>query len=75
MPLIESASFNKGRHEIYKGVAGNLVAYGCKVSFEKGYDGVVSFVAKSELIEHYHQTLEAKILVVETECLLTPEKH
>jgi hypothetical protein len=61
MPLIESASFNKGRHKLYKGVAGNLVAYGCKVSFEKGYDGVISFVAKSQLIEHYHQTLGAKI--------------
>jgi len=61
MPLIESAKFNRGRHKLYKGVAGNLVAYGCKVSFEKGYDGVVSFIAKSQLIEHYHLTLGAKI--------------
>jgi hypothetical protein len=38
MPLIESARFSKGRHKLYKGVAGNLVAYGCKISFEKGYD-------------------------------------
>ncbi len=60
MPLIESASFNQGIYKLYKGVAGNLVAYGSKVSFEKGYDGVVSFVAKSELIEHYHLTLGAK---------------
>lgn len=56
MPLIESAGFNKGKHKLYKGVAGNLVAYGCKISFEKGYDGVVSFIAKTQLIEHYHQT-------------------
>ncbi len=61
MPLIESANFNKGRNKLYKGVAGNLVAYGCKISFEKRYDGVVSFVAKSQLIEHYQQTLGAKI--------------
>ena len=47
MPLIESAKFNKGRQKLYKGVAGNLVALGCKVSFEKGYDGIVSFIAKS----------------------------
>ncbi len=60
MPLIESAKFNKGRHKLYRGVAGNLVAFGCKVSFEKGYGGVVSFVAKSKLIEHYQQTLGAK---------------
>jgi len=60
MSLIESAKFNKGRHKLYKGVAGNLVAFACKVSFEKGYDGVVSFVAKSKLIDHYHLTLGAK---------------
>jgi hypothetical protein len=61
MSLIESSKFNKGTHKLYKGVAGNLVAYGCKVSFERGYDGVVSFVAKSQLIEHYRQTLGAKL--------------
>src|ERR1700744_5407692 len=31
--LIESARFNKGKKKQYKGVAGNLVAYGCKLSF------------------------------------------
>lgn len=61
MSLIESASFNKGKDKVYKGVAGNLVAYACKVSFDKGYDGVVSFIAKSQLIEHYQQTLGAQI--------------
>jgi len=60
MSLIESAKFNKGRHKLYRGVAGNLVAFVCKVSFEKGYDGVVSFVAKSKLIDHYQLTLGAK---------------
>ena len=60
MSLIESAKFNKGKQKLYKGVAGNLVAVGCKVSFEKGYDGVVSFIAKSQLIDHYHKTLGAK---------------
>ena len=50
----------EGSHKLYRGVAGNLVAFGCKVSFEKGYDGVISFVAKSKLIEHYQLTLGAK---------------
>ena len=49
MPFIESAQFNKGKQKLYKGVAGNLVAFGCKISFEKGYDGVVSFIAKSRM--------------------------
>ncbi len=42
-------------------MAGNLVAFACKTSFENGYGGIVSFVAKTQLIEHYSQTLGAKI--------------
>jgi hypothetical protein len=61
MDLIESAKFNKGGSKLYKGVAGNLVAFGCKMSFEKKYKGVVSFVSKTQLIEHYEQTLGAKL--------------
>ncbi len=61
MDLIESAKFNKGKKKLYKGVAGNLVAFACKTSFEKGYDGVVSFVAKTQLIDHYAKTLGAKL--------------
>ncbi len=61
MDLIESAKFNKGKNKLYRGVAGNLVAFGCKLSFEKKYDGVVSFIAKTQLVEHYEQTLGAKL--------------
>ncbi len=61
MDLIESAKFNKGKGKLYKGVAGNLVAFACKTSFEKGYEGVVSFIAKTQLIDHYTETLGAKL--------------
>jgi hypothetical protein len=61
MDLIESAAFNKGRRKLYKGVAGNLVAFACKMSFALNYDGVVSFIAKTQLIAHYEQTLGAKL--------------
>ena len=61
MDLIESAKFNKGKNKLYRGVAGNLVAFGCKMSFELNYEGVVSFIAKTQLIAHYEQTLGAKI--------------
>ena len=61
MDLIESAKFNKGKSKLYKGVAGNLVAFACKTSFEKGYEGVVSFIAKTQLIDHYTETLGAKL--------------
>lgn len=59
MHLIESANFNKGKNKVYLGVPGNLVAFACKVSFEKGYEGFVAFDSKTALIKHYQQTLGA----------------
>lgn len=71
MHLIESAPFNKGKAKIYLGVPGNLVAYACKVSFQKGFDGFVSFHSKTQLIDHYVKTLNAyhfggHLMIIET---------
>ena len=62
MSLIESSKFNRGSRKIYLGVPSNLVAFACKLSFEKGYSGYVSFESKSKLKEHYKETLGAHIL-------------
>ena len=59
MHLIESAKFNKGKTKIYAGVPGNLVAFACKLSFDKGYDGYLAFDAKTVLVRHYQETLYA----------------
>jgi hypothetical protein len=59
MHLIESAKFDKGKGKVYFGVPGNLVAYACKVSFDKGYEGFLAFDAKSALIRHYQESLHA----------------
>ncbi|MDB5278773.1 MAG: hypothetical protein JWR61_3728 [Ferruginibacter sp.] len=59
MHLIESAKFNKGKQKVYAGVPGNLVAFACQLSFEKGYEGYVAFDAKTVLIRHYQETLFA----------------
>ena len=59
MNLLESAPFNIGKQKIYEGVAGNLVAYACKISFQRGFDGYVAFTAKTRLIEHYEKSLGA----------------
>ena len=59
MHLIESAPFNCGKNKIHNGVAGNLVAFACKRSFELGFDGFVAFTAKTVLIDHYIKTLGA----------------
>ena len=62
MPLIKSNKFNRGDKKIYLGVPGNLVAFACKVSFDKSYGGYVSFESKSKLKEHYKKTLGAHSL-------------
>jgi len=59
MNLLESSPFNIGKDKLYEGVAGNLVAYACKVSFQKGFDGFVAFTAKTNLIKHYEENLGA----------------
>lgn len=60
LSLIENAPYNIGANKIYEGVAGNLFAFACKVAFEKGYEGYISFHAKTELVEHYIKSLGAK---------------
>lgn len=57
--LIESAPFNLGKHKLYEGVPGNLFAFTCKTSWDKGYQGFVSFTSKTKLVEHYEKALGA----------------
>jgi hypothetical protein len=59
MHLLESSKFNKGKDKIYLGVPGNLVAFACKISVDKGYQGFLAFDAKTALIKHYQETLHA----------------
>jgi len=69
--LIENAPFNKGENKVYEGVAGNLVAFACKLSFQRGSDGFVSFHSKTNLVDHYIKSLNAKhygnlLMVIDT---------
>jgi len=71
MHLVESAPFNKGKTKVYAGVPGNLVAFACKLSFQRGLEGNVSFISKTKLIEHYVKTLGAvhiggRIMIIDT---------
>jgi hypothetical protein len=45
MDLLENAPFNLGRNKLYEGV--------------NGFEGYVSFTAKTQLIEHYQKSLNA----------------
>lgn len=73
--LIESAPFNLGRNKVYLGVPGNLVAFVCRISFHRGFEGYVSFTSKTQLIEHYEKTLGAinvggHLMVINTDAAL-----
>jgi hypothetical protein len=62
MHLIESAPHNLGAKKKFTGVAGNFIAFVCKLSFEVGCDGNVGFHSKTNLIKHYESTVGAKII-------------
>lgn len=73
--LIENAPFNKGKTKVYIGVPGNLLAFACRLSFQRGHEGIVSFLSKSQLVEHYERTLGAfhiggRIMIIETKAAL-----
>ena len=73
--LVESASFNKGRTKVYAGVPGNLVAFACQLSFQRGHEGNVSFLSKTQLVDHYIKTLGAihfggRVMIIETRAAL-----
>lgn len=69
--LIENAPFNRNKEKLYEGVAGNLVAFACRLSFQRGSDGFIAFHAKTNLINHYIKTLQAShfgnnLMVIDT---------
>ena len=71
MHLVESAPFNKGKSKIYSGVPGSLVAFACKLSFHRGHEGNVAFISKTQLIDHYVESLGAthfggRLMIIDT---------
>lgn len=60
--IVEVAPFNVGKDGRYSGVGAHLFAIACKLSWDAGNEGYVQFTAKTNLIEHYQQTLGAHLL-------------
>ena len=58
--IVESAPQNRGSNGVYQGVGAHLFAIACKLSWDVGNEGFVQFKAKSNLIEHYRDTLHAQ---------------
>ena len=57
--IVESAPHNYGHVGKYIGVGGHLFAIACQCSLEAGYNGVVAFTSKSDLVEYYKKELDA----------------
>jgi len=75
MHLVESAPFNKGKSKVYAGIPGNLVAFACKLAFQHGHEGNVSFFSKTQLVQHYIDTLGAihvggRVMIIDTNAAL-----
>ena len=71
MHLVESAPFNKGKKKVYTGVPGNLVAFACRLAFQRGHEGNVSFFSKTQLVQHYIDSIGAmhvggRIMIIDT---------
>ncbi len=75
MHLLENSPFNKGKNKMYSGVPGNLVAFACKLSFQRGHSGNISFISKTQLVDHYINSLGAthfggRLMVIESHAAL-----
>lgn len=58
--LVENAPWNIGSsNQLFIGVGAHLFAFACKISFEMGFDGVIAFTSKTNLIKHYQEKLGA----------------
>lgn len=57
--IVETAPHNYGHTGKYEGVGAHLFAIACQLSMDAGCDGVVAFTSKSDLVEHYKETLHA----------------
>ncbi|MEO5946375.1 MAG: hypothetical protein ABIP79_06125 [Chitinophagaceae bacterium] len=71
MHLVENSPFNKGKTKVYAGVPGNLIAFACKLAFQRGHDGNVSFFSKTQLVQYYIDSIGARhvggrIMIIDT---------
>ena len=79
--LIENSPFNLGKTKLYEGVSGNLFAFTCKISWDRGYQGFVSFTSKTKLVEHCEKFLGAthvgghKMIIFPQEALKLIKKY
>jgi len=65
----------KDKAKVYAGVSGNLVAFSSRLSFQRGFEGNVSFLSKSQLVDHYIKILGAfhfggRVMIIDKQAAL-----
>lgn len=60
--LAEANPKNVGLEGRYKGVGAHLFSIASRLSLDLGYDGYVTFVSKTDLVQHYIDELHAEVL-------------
>lgn len=53
--LIESSKAYREKKKLLNNIPGCLIAFVCQLSFERGYEGFVSLVPKTELVKYYEE--------------------
>lgn len=53
--LLELSKNNRGKLKRIENIAGCLIAFAARISFERGYLGIVTLEPKSKLIDHYQE--------------------
>lgn len=53
--LLELSKNNTGKLKKIDNIAGCLIAFAARISYERGYLGIVTLDAKTKLIEHYQK--------------------
>lgn len=51
--LIEVGKKHRGKGKVYDHVAGCLLAFTCNLAFQRNYNGFISLIPKTELVNHY----------------------
>ena len=59
---LEIDPHNRGKSKRHEGIAGTLLAFVAKESFNAGCDGFVVFISKSALYDYYQNQYGAKPL-------------
>ena len=60
--LAEANPKNVGKDGKYKGVGAHLFSIASRLSLDLGYDGYVTFISKTNLVQHYIDELHAEVL-------------